>query len=198
MAKQKSGISIKSVIVVIFLIAIVLFYFNYLSNRSSKQKTQREIDELTALSEYDMITEYPKTPRDVVKMHCRFFKVFYGQDLTDDDLYILNQQIRHLYSTELLSYNSEPDMLKSLKTSIKNMQSEEYEYKSFILPEASQVKTYTQNGREMATMEVEITIDTKDSAGYLYLQYVLVKENEQWKILAWGESEFGKNDEQTE
>ncbi len=198
MAKQKSGISIKSVIVVILLIAIVLFYFNYLSNRSSEQKTQREIDELTALSEYDMITEYPKTPRDVVKLHCRFFKVFYGQKLTDDDLYILNQQIRHLYSTELLSYNSEPDTLKSLKKSIENMRSEKYEYKSFLLPEASQVKTYTQNGREMATMEVEITLDTKDSAGYLYLQYVLVKENEQWKILAWGESEFGKNDEQTE
>ncbi len=198
MAKQKSGISIKSVIVVILLIAIVLFYFNYLSNRSSEQKTQREIDELTALSEYDMITEYPKTPRDVVKLHCRFFKVFYGQELTDDDLYILNQQIRHLYSTELLSYNSEPDTLKSLKKSIENMRSEKYEYKSFLLPEASQVKTYTQNGREMATMEVEITLDTKDSAGYLYLQYVLVKENEQWKILAWGESEFGKNDEQTE
>ncbi len=198
MAKQKLGISIKSVIVVILLIAIVLFYFNYLSNRSSEQKTQREIDELTALSEYDMITEYPKTPRDVVKLHCRFFKVFYGQKLTDDDLYILNQQIRHLYSTELLSYNSEPDTLKSLKKSIENMRSEKYEYKSFLLPEASQVKTYTQNGREMATMEVEITLDTKDSAGYLYLQYVLVKENEQWKILAWGESEFGKNDEQTE
>lgn len=198
MAKQKSGISIKSVIVVIILVAIVLYYFNYLSNRSSEQKTQREIDELTALKEYDMITEYPKTPRDVVKMHCRFFKVFYGQELTDDDLYILNQQIRHLYSTELLAYNTEPDMLKSLKTSIKNMKSEKYEYKAFLLPEASQVKTYTQDGREMATMEVEITVDTKDSPGYLYLQYVLVKENEQWKILAWGESEFGKNDEQTE
>lgn len=198
MAKQKSGISIKSITVVILLIAIILFYFNYLSNRSSKQKTQREIDELTALSEYDMITEYPKTPRDVVKMHCRFFKVFYGQDLTDDDLYILNQQIRHLYSTELLAYNTEPDMLKSLKTSIENMRSEKYEYKTFLLPEASQVKNYTQNGKEMATMEVKITVDTKDSPGYLYLQYVLVKENEQWKILAWGESEFGKNDEQIE
>lgn len=198
MAKQKSGISIKSITVVILLIAIILFYFNYLSNRSSKQKTQREIDELTALSEYDMITEYPKTPRDVVKMHCRFFKVFYGQDLTDDDLYILNQQIRHLYSTELLAYNTEPDMLKSLKTSIENMRSEKYEYKTFLLPEASQVKNYTQNGKEMATMEVKITVDTKDSPGYLYLQYVLVKENEQWKILAWGESEFGKNEEQIE
>ena len=34
-------------------------------------------------------------------------------------------------------------------------------------------------------------VDTKDSGGYAYMQYVLVKENEQWKILAWGDSQMG-------
>lgn len=192
MAKnQKSGISIKSIVIAVLCIALVLFYFNYLSNRSSERKTQKQIDELAALSSYDMVNDYPRTPRDVVKMHCRFFKVFYGQSLTDDDLYILNQQIRYIYAEELLNYNSEDAMLKSLKSNIEKTSKEKYKYKSYILPEASQVKTYTQNGKEMATMEVEVRVDTKDSGGYVYVQYVLVKENEQWKILAWGDYNIG-------
>ncbi|MCM1083988.1 MAG: ARC6/PARC6 family protein [Clostridium sp.] len=192
MAKnQKSGISIKSIVIAVLCIALILFYFNYLSNRSSERKTQKQIDELAALSGYDMVNDYPRTPRDVVKMHCRFFKVFYGQSLTDDDLYILNQQIRYLYAEELLNYNSEDAMLKALKSNIEKTSKEKYKYKSYILPEASQVKTYTQNGKEMATMEVEVRVDTKDSGGYVYVQYVLVKENEQWKILAWGDYNIG-------
>lgn len=189
--KSKSGISIKSIVIAVLCIALILFYFNYLSDRSSKQKTQRQLDELAALSEHDMVNEYPKTARDVVKMHCRFFKVFYGQSLTDDDLYTLNKQIRYLYAVELLNYNSEDAMLKSLKSNIEKTSKEKYKYKSYILPEASQVKTYTQNGQEMATMEVQIMVDTKDASGYVFMQYVLVKENGQWKILAWGESRMG-------
>lgn len=189
--KSKSGISIKSIVIAVLCIALILFYFNYLSNRSSKQKTQRQLDELAALSEHDMLNEYPKTPRDVVKMHCRFFKVFYGQSLTDDDLYTLNKQIRYLYAEELLNYNSEDAMLTSLKNNIEKTSKEKYKYKSYILPEASQVKTYTQNGQDMATMEVQIMVDTKDASGYVFMQYVLVKENGQWKILAWGESRMG-------
>ena len=44
----------------------------------------------------------------------------------------------------------------------------------------------------MATLEVTITVQTEDSMGYLYEQYVLVDEGGQWKILAWGESKMGE------
>ncbi|MDE6025065.1 MAG: hypothetical protein K2G45_06420 [Lachnospiraceae bacterium] len=194
--KAKNGTGMKGIIIAIFMVAIVLFYFNYLSNNSSKKKTERQLDELQQLCEYDMLGNYPKTPRDVVKMHCRYLKVFYGQDLNDDELYTLNQQVRNLYSSELLSYNSETDTLRNLKQNIEKMTDEGYVYKTYVLPEASQIKFYTQNGVEMATLEVEITVDVKKDKGYIYAQYVLVKENEQWKILAWGDSRFGEGSAQ--
>ncbi len=197
MAKQK-GAGIKGIVIAICMVVIVLFYFNYLSNNSSKKKTERQLNELQQLCEYDMQGNYPKTPRDVVKMHCRYFKVFYGQELNDDELYTLNQQVRNLYSSELLSYNSETDTLRNLKQNIKKMTEDGYVYKTYALPEASQIKHYTQNGVEMATLEVEITMDVKKDKGYIYAQYVLVKENEQWKILAWGDSQFGEGSTQAE
>lgn len=189
--KNKKSSGIKTIVIAIFLVGIVLFYFNYLSNKSSIERTPAEETELQQLMEHDMIGEYPKTPRDVVKMHSRYFKQFYGEKLTDDELVVLNQQVRYLYAEALIEINAENDNLQALKKSIESSK-DEYIYKSYVLPEASQIEYYTQNGVEMATLEVQITVEMEDSMGYLYEQYVLVNENDQWKILAWGESKMGE------
>lgn len=193
MAKRKNriGSTLKPIIVAIFFVSLVLFYFNYLSDKSAEKKTVRQKDEIQKLSDYDMLNDYPKTPRDVVKLYCRYYKVFYGQSLKDEELKTLSSQISNLYADELLKYNTEQSMFKGLKTNIKEMQDEGITYKSYSLPEASQIKNYKQDGKEMAALEVEITVNMKKDKGLMYQQFVLVKENDKWKILAWGDSKMG-------
>lgn len=192
--KKKQGSVIKSVTIAIFFVAIVLFYFQSLNNRATEDKTEKKKTEIEYLTDYDMIGDYPKTPRDVVKLYCRYYKLFYSQKLDDDELRQLNSKLINIYSDELMKYNTETSMLAGLKKNIKKMRDEGYSYKAYLLPEASQIKTYTQDGKEMATMEVEITMDMKDSKGYIYEQFVLVKEADRWKILAWGDSELRNSD----
>lgn len=87
MAKnKKKEVTIKGIIIAALLVVLVLWYFNHLSNRSSIQRSTSQKTEVEALMEYDMAAEYPKTPRDVAKLHNRYFKVFYGQKLADDEL----------------------------------------------------------------------------------------------------------------
>lgn len=194
--KEENKSTLKMVILAIFFIAIILIYFNSLGNKSSEPRSEKAETEVEQLSNYDMVGNYPKTPRDVVKLHNRYLEMFYGEDsVSDDELYILNQQVRNLYSSELLALNNENTNLQNLDNSIDKMKKEGYIYKTYELPEASQIIYYTQNGVEMATMEVTVTVDMEKekSMGYLYIQYVLVKENEQWKILAWGETKMGQN-----
>ncbi len=192
MDKKKNTLSsIKTAVIAIVLVVIVLIYFNHLSNKSSRERTERIETEVEQLINYDMLGEYPKTPRDVVKMHCRYFKIFYSESLSDDELVLLNQQVRHLYSKELLSYNPENINLNELKDNIEEMKKEKYSYRVYELPEASQIKEYTQNGVNMATMEITVTLDMDDSMGYMYIQYVLVEEDGKWKIQGWGESQLG-------
>lgn len=197
MLNQKNKSSIKSTFIAIFFVAIVLFYFNHLVDKSNERKVDSNATEIDKLCEYDMVGDYPKTPRDVVKLHCRFFKAFYigevdkqmkdNYAIDEDKLSVLNHQIRSLYSSELLSVNLESDSLINLKNSINNMKREGYSYKNYVVPEHSQVTYYTQNGVEMATMEVELVMSTNDGRGYVYIQYVLVKEDGLWKIRGWGE-----------
>lgn len=187
MKQDKKRYNIKGIIIAVLLIALVLYYFNYLSNQSSKRKTESEKAELEQLMEYNMSLDYPNTPRDVAKLHNRYFKLFYGQSLSDDELVVLNEKVRTLYSTELLAINAEITNLNGLKQNIKDMNEQGYVYKSYTLPEASQVQYFTRDGREMASLEVAMTIGTKDGIGYRDVRYILIKENDQWKIYGWGD-----------
>ena len=61
------------------------------------------------------------------------------------------------------------------------------------LPEASQVKYFKADGNEMAKLEIKCTLKTEDGKGYLYLDYLLIKENGRWKIYGWEPSNVGQS-----
>ena len=189
MAKSShKSTTIKSVILAVFFVALILFYFNYLSNKSSTIQNTTQKEELQKLLEYDMTLDYPNTPRDVAKLHNRYFKLFYGQSLSDEVLEKLNEKVRNLYCSELLAINPKDESLQRLKADIKDMKEKSLKYKLCELPEASQVETFTKDGKEMASLEVQITLNSSDEMGYFYQQYIMVKENGLWKIYGWGES----------
>ena len=180
---------LKTVILAIFFIVIFLVFFDHLSNRAGEKRTDETASEIELLMEYDMYGNYPKTPRDVAKLHNRYFEIFYGEGLTDDELVVMNQKIRNLYSSELLLYNDENTNLQKLKDNIQAVDEAGYTYRSYELPEASQVQYYTQDGKEMATLEVKIVFNVSGGMEYMYVKYVMVKENDQWKIHVWGISD---------
>ena len=116
MAKnKKKEVTIKGIIIAVLLVVLVLWYFNHLSNRSSIRRSTSQKTEVEALMEYDMAAEYPKTPRDVAKLHNRYFKAFYGQKLADDEMDAMNKKVRQLYCTDLLVANPESDSLANLQ-----------------------------------------------------------------------------------
>lgn len=189
MAKdKKKQTTVKGTIIAVVLVVLVLGYFNYLSNRSSATRSEAQKTEIEELSEYDMAAGYPKTPRDVAKLHNRYFKAFYAQELSDEELDAMNQKLRMLYCRDLLIANPEANSLEKLKTDIENVKEQGYTYKLCELPEASQVEYFTDDGREMAKLEVCITIDTGDNMAYYYRQYLMIKEEDKWKIYGWEES----------
>lgn len=185
--KKRFQYNFKSIIIAMLLVALVLFYVNYLSDRSTKRRLDKKSDELQLLKEYNMGLDYPNTPRDVVKLHNRYLKVFYTYDLNDEELLALNDKVRCLYCSELLTINPIEDALASLKKDIGKVKEAGYQYKSYSLPEASQIIYFTKDGKDMATLDVTILVDvSKDTRGEMTIQYILVKENEVWKLYGWG------------
>jgi hypothetical protein len=194
MSKKNNSI-IKTVTVVVFLAAIILIFFNIVSRRNASTKDKANKTELEELTSLDIEDNYPNNARDVVKLHCRYSKLIYGNDLDDDTLSVISGKMRELYSAALLEYNPEENAVQAMKDNIAKMADEGYTYKAYTLPEDSQISYYTQNGVDMASMEVTITMGTKEETGYYYRQYILVKENSRWKIYGWGEATTDEDDE---
>ena len=90
----------------------------------------------------------------------------------------------------LAEHNVQGVSLANLQKDIEAVKEQGYTYKMCELPEASQVQYFTKDGKDMASLEVCITINTGDNLGYFYRQYAMVKENDQWKIYGWTESQL--------
>lgn len=194
MSKKNNSI-IKTVTVVVFFAALILIFFNIVSRRNASTKDKANKTEIEELTSLDIEENYPNSARDVVKLHCRYSKLIYGNEIDDETLGVISDKMRELYSTALLSFNPEDTAVQSMKDNIAKMKEEGYTYKAYTLPEDSQISYYTQNGVDMASMQVTITMGTKEDTGYYYRQYILVKENSRWKIYGWGEA---TTDETTE
>jgi hypothetical protein len=195
MSKKNNSI-IKTVTIVVFFVALILIFFNIVSRRNASSKYKASKNELEDLLTYDIEGSYPNSARDVVKLHCRYSKLLYGTELDDDELSKISDKMRLLYSSALLSYNPSEDALQAMKDNIAKMEEEGYTYKAYTLPEDSQINYYTQNGLEMASMVVTITMGTSEDPGYYYREYTLVKENSKWKIYGWGEAQNPDTTEQ--
>lgn len=192
--KNHSEYNFKSIIIAVLLVALVLFYVNHLSNKSANRRSAKQSSELEQLMDYNMTLDYPNTPRDVVKLHNRYLMVFYTYSLGDDELMALNDKVRSLYCSDLLAVNPMETALSSLKRDIEKVHEAGYTYKSYSLPEASQIVYFTKDGKDMATLDVTITVDvSKDTRGEMTIQYFLVKENEVWKLYGWGGSKDTNN-----
>ena len=69
-----------------------------------------ELTEIQKLITKNLDTNYPATPREVVKYYNRILECFYDDTYTDDELESLADQARKLLDDELLENN--PDVYK--------------------------------------------------------------------------------------
>lgn len=183
--KKTSGL-----VAVVLMVVLCLFYYNHLTNktqeRNEKAKENCKKTELELLLEEDLDMNYPSEPRAVVKFYCRIVKCAYNDDeCSEKNLEKLNKQMRKLFSTDLINNNTEEEQFKDFKKEIKDYQKNSKIIMSYTLSELSQVQFYDIEGEEMARLNVVFSLKTKKSYPKLTEQFILRKENDQWKIVGW-------------
>lgn len=184
--KRNTPKNIRIFCVIIFLIALALVYYNYLNNKASDRREEASKTELEALLDYNFESNYPKTIRDVVKLHCRYLKTMYNEDISEEDLVTLNKNIRNIYADELNNYNSENNQLQSLKTEITKYKDASTMIVSYTTSESSQIQYSTIEGKEYAKIDAEVNIKVKTKGSTIKEQYLLCKDDkERWKIVGW-------------
>lgn len=187
--KKMTGM--KGLVIGLILILLVVGYYYYLSNREVPQPEEPLSDEMTmtavqiALAR-NLETNYPPTPREVVKYFSEITQCFYNEDLTEDEIYDLGMKIRQLYDADLVANQTEDDYIASLKYDIDEFKKNNRTISNFAPSSSVDVETFTKDGYDCARLYCIYGIKQGELLYNSNMVFILRKDaDSHYKIYGW-------------
>lgn len=170
------------------IIAFGVAFYALIAYRDQEPKPvpQETNDEVSKLIVRNLESDYPNSPREVVRFYSRIMQSYYELDYTEEELLKLVSQSRILFSEELLKENTEESYIEELKTEIESYKKLEQTIIDFKVAEVSQIEYFYEDEDEFAKVFAIYTLKNKNGSSKVYEDYILRKDEEgYWKILGW-------------
>ncbi len=178
----------KGFTILLFLACLIVGYYAYLSNRT----TSKEDSEAALLTEVDKVlsrnleTNYPPTPRELVKYFSEITKCFYNEEYSEEKLVELADKIRLLYDDELVANQTEEDYIKQLKEDIEEFKENKRTIYSYEPSSSIDVDPFTEDGYEWARLYCIYSVKEGAQIKKSNTQFLLRKDSEgHYKIYGW-------------
>lgn len=187
--KKDSGM--KTMIVGMIMVLLIVGYYYYLSNRDVPQpeETVPETEVLTPSQEVllrNLETNYPPTPREVVKYFSEITQCFYNEENSDEMVEKLGLKIRELYDDDLRANQTEEDYLASLKFDIEEYKKNKRTISSYAVSSGVDVDTFVENGYECARLYCIYGIKQGELLYNSNTVFILRKDEDgHYKIFGW-------------
>ncbi len=178
-----------TLIIVVMMVVAGIAYYYYLSNKApSVDATQQSVDnqELADLVSRDIDTNYPKTPREVVKLYMRIAKQYYGSDVSEEQLEKLGKQARHLFDDELKSKQTDDEFINALKQDVTDYKNASRYISDYKIESSNNVQYKTLKDKKYASIDTVFYLREGENLMYSYTRFTLRQDNAgNWKILYW-------------
>ena len=174
----------KNVVAVAVLALMVLALFYVVNNRiEPKEETAKPISAVQELLIINLDTNYPNTPKEVVKMYSEITRCFYSEQFSDEELEELAKMSRQLFDDELAANQSSESYLRSLKEEIASYKQMNRAISSYSISSSADVKYYDYLGDEWAQLIAMYSIRTGSKIEPSKERYLLRKDaTGHWKI----------------
>ncbi len=185
--KKSTKSNIKGGAVIILMIVVMVGYYYYLSN---KEKAQQELNpELTVVQEVlmrNLETNYPPTPKEVIKYYSEITKCFYNEEYSDGELEQLADKADQLYDKELSENNGWGQYIISLRSEIKEFKENEITISSYLVSSSTDVEKFEDDGYEFARLHCIYTLKQGNYKQDVDQVFLLRKDAQgHWKIYGW-------------
>ena len=180
----------KGMVILVFLVLLVLGYYFYLSNRSMPEKTEEISVETMTVSQKvlsrNLETNYPPSPREVVKYFSEITECYYNEEHTDEELRDLGLKMREIYDDDLVANQTEEMYLSLLKSDVEEYKQNNRTISSFSPSSSVDVETFTKDGYECAKLYCVYDINQDGLLYQTTLCFILRKDEEaDYKIYGW-------------
>lgn len=192
--KKRKVFTIVAAIIIIGVIVGLYYYFSVHQRASVEDAV--ELTEVQKVITKNLDTNYPATPREVVKYYNRILNCFYDETYTEDELYDLGDQARKLFDEELLENNPRDEYFTALKKDIEEYHEKSKTIRNSSVCDSNDVEFQTVDGRECAYVTSSYFINEDKTYNRTYQMYVLRKDEDgNWKILVFYQIEGDSSDE---
>lgn len=188
---MKTQGGVKFIIMIVIMAGLVIGYYYHLSNRNvpTQEESVSEDGRLTKTQEVlvrNLETNYPQTPREVVKYFSEITQCFYNEEHSDAEIEALGRKAREIYDQELLDNQSELDYLNSLKNDINEYRANNRTIVSYTPSSSVDVEDFYKDGYDCARLYCLYGIKQGELLYNTNMVFILRKdENSHYKIMGW-------------
>lgn len=181
----------RTIIVFAIFIAACVGIFFYLSNRPDDEATKEQQSSavMTAVQEVlnrNLDTNYPPTPKEVLKYYSEITRCFYGETYTEEELKQLAQKSRMLFDAELYNNQTDDQYLMALMADIESYKAEDRVISSYSVSSSTDVNEYYYGGYDWAQLYCIYSVRVGTSITPVQERFIMRKDADgHWKILGW-------------
>ncbi len=166
----------------------VLLAYHLINVRIEKSKPEGYV-EMTKVQEVlsrNLETNYPQTPKEVIKYYSEIMKCFYNEECNEEELHELAMKAMELYDYELAEINEEEMYLEKLKLEIDNFKEKDFKISSYSMSSSTDVYDFTEDGYNFARLYCTYNVRTGTVMQAVEEIYLLRMDLEgHWKIYGW-------------
>lgn len=179
----------KGVIIVLVLAVVIVVYCRHMSQVTQGEEGNAAPTAASVVTETlmkNLITDYPQTPKEVIKYFSDITQCFYNEEYTEEELIKLADQMLLLYDDELVSYKTHEDYILDLKSDISYYKDNNYTISSYAPSASTDVEYFTEDGYEWARIWCVYTIKSGKNWKPIQEVFILRKdEKSHWRIFGW-------------
>lgn len=178
------------VIVLLVVVVAVVGVYAFLTNKTKTDNQETSMSAVEKVLNRDLSTDYPATPKEVIKYYTEIEKCFYADSTTDEELEALGLKARELYDADLLEINEQDDYLINLKVDVQAFKDRKRTITGVAVAPSINVYTFQEDGYDFARLNCGYNIVDNGTTKKVVVVYLLRKdENRLWKIYGWDNAE---------
>lgn len=132
-------------------------------------------------------TNYPPTPKEVVKYFAEITRCFYSEKYTEEELEQLAVKIQQIYDEDLVKAKEQDKYIQDLKDDIKKFKDKKYVITGFYTSSSVDVEEFKESGHDWARLYCTFYITVNKKTNVKSQQKILLRKDAEghWKIYGW-------------
>lgn len=185
--KNSKANTVKGSVVILLMVVAMVGYYYYLSNKGKENKSEQvEVSVAQELISRNLSTNYPPTPKEVIRYYSDITRCFYNEEYSEEEFKQLVDKAYELYDEDLQVRNEYGQYLIELSKDIEYYNDNKIRIANYSVSASTDVDIFKDSGYDFARLYCTYTLVSGARRQPVEEVFLLRKdESGHWRIYGW-------------